>query len=504
MTPAYDDGMTVLLQGEVREVLAGLEAGSVHMAVTSPPFWSLRRYQGLQAVEWGDGTTAALGLEKNVSSYIAHLVECFAAVKRVLRDDGTLWVELNDSYAGSNMTGGTNSFQPSEPMFRHKAVVSPGIKPLDRCGVPERFALAMQADGWFWRDTIIYHHTNAMPESVAGWSWERCRVKVGKSAKAQTMQTSSGPEEMMANPGYNQGVNPNWLAQWADCPGCLKCKANGGYVLHKGSWRTTKAHSYVFMFSKTASYYADGEDVRQSLSPTSSYGGTYQADTKTYNRQGNIGNAGMTIFPNPSGANLRSVWSISSQPMDTMLCAACDRVYSGKEYRRLGKQNGKRICRCGESDFWVSHYAAFPEALVRPMILAGTSARGVCPECGAPWARMIERERPPRSAFTETGKPQDGFVGGASKDGDWVGMGQKLQAWLNEHPLETLGWLPTCKHRDLEPVPATVLDPFVGTGTTSIVAKKLGRRSVGIDLSPEYNRISARRLERTQPGMVLA
>ena len=115
----------------------------------------------------------------------------------------------------------------------------------------------------------------------------------------------------------------------------------------------------------------------------------------------------------------------------------------------------------------------FPPKLVEPCILAGTSERGVCPECGAPWKRVVERVgaevKAPRSAYGHGAGRNDG------------GRSQLVGAATS-----TTGWRPTCTHTDATPVPATVLDPFGGSGTTAMVAQHLGRRAVLIDLNPDY------------------
>jgi DNA modification methylase len=135
-----------------------------------PPYWRLRDY----------GVPGQLGLESTFEEYVARLVEIFREVRRVLKDDGTLWLNLGDSYAGSNMTGGTKSINGRGKklltMFRcgNLRGVSnrdglgkvPGLKPKDLVGIPWRVAFALQADGWYLRSDIIWHKPNPMPESV--------------------------------------------------------------------------------------------------------------------------------------------------------------------------------------------------------------------------------------------------------------------------------------------------------------------------------------------------
>jgi DNA modification methylase len=123
-----------LLIGDCIESMKGLESGSVNTCVTSPPYFGLRDY----------GHEGQIGLEPTPEAFVAKLVEVFREVKRVLRDDGTVFLNLGDSYANN----------------------TPGLKPKDLIGIPWRVAFALQADGWYLRQDIIWHKPNPMPESV--------------------------------------------------------------------------------------------------------------------------------------------------------------------------------------------------------------------------------------------------------------------------------------------------------------------------------------------------
>ena len=150
--------------------------------------------------------------------------------------------------------------------------------------------------------------------------------------------------------------------------------------------------------------------------------------------------------PNGTGRNKRSVWSIATAP------------------------------------FPEAHFVTFPPKLVEPCILAGTSARGVCPSCAAPWERITGRDRQPEAY------PDRKYDRSDPRFATKRNLGQRYQDECAAHPVETFGWRPTCKcgpsHAD--PIPATVLDPFLGAGTTGLVAARLGRDWVGIELSPAY------------------
>src|SRR3990167_6470097 len=151
-----------ILIGDCAEAMRGLPDKSVQCCVTSPPYFGLRDY----------GVDGQIGLEQTPAEFIGRLVEVFREVRRVLRDDGTAWVNLGDSYtSGGRETFGT--FQPDTKQATHPAIKSAkrapqpdGLKPKDLIGIPWRVALALQADGWYLRSDIIWHKPNPMPESV--------------------------------------------------------------------------------------------------------------------------------------------------------------------------------------------------------------------------------------------------------------------------------------------------------------------------------------------------
>jgi site-specific DNA-methyltransferase (cytosine-N4-specific) len=214
MNPYLDDGDLVLYQGDVSETLAGLEAESVHCVVTSPPYWGLRDYgTGLweggdaecdhlkvsdpvravatSGLEGGKKTTghvqegfgascgkcgarrvdSQLGLEPTPDLYLEAMVAVFREVRRVLRADGTCWLNIGDSYASNPAKGASG--QGKETAYlgdgygaENRRDVPPGLKPKDLCMIPARLALALQADGWWLRSQIVWAKPNPMPESV--------------------------------------------------------------------------------------------------------------------------------------------------------------------------------------------------------------------------------------------------------------------------------------------------------------------------------------------------
>lgn len=254
-----------LLQGDCREVLKTLPDSSVNMCCTSPPYFGLRSY-GMGA-ENGE-----IGTEKTPQEYVDKLVAVFREVKRVLRDDGTLWLNLGDSYV-SSPTGGLSSIPSKMTGGRDNQIAASarpdksgfGLSQKQLIGIPWRVAFALQADGWYLRQDIIWHKPNPMPESVT----DRC----------------------------------------------------------------TKAHEYIFLLSKSAKYYFDNDAIKETASyntherqsrakishkcnPDDKKNGIRPKNRKYDPGSGNKNNpsfdAAMAIMP--EYRNKRSVWTVTTKP----------------------------------------------------------------------------------------------------------------------------------------------------------------------------------------------
>ena len=141
--------------GDCIELMRDMPDCSVQCCVTSPPYWGLRDY----------GHDGQIGLEATPEAYVARMVEVFREVRRVLREDGTCWVNLGDSYA-ANRTYQVTPTKWKALSQGQSASVPPGLKPKDLVGIPWRVAFALQADGWWLRQDLIWHKPNPMPESV--------------------------------------------------------------------------------------------------------------------------------------------------------------------------------------------------------------------------------------------------------------------------------------------------------------------------------------------------
>jgi len=219
--------------------------------------------------------------------------------------------------------------------------------------------------------------------------------------------------------------------------------------------RCTKAHEQVFLLAKNERYFYDAEAVkiRQSESTGSRMLRGVSSDHKNVNGAGGQSKHSINQpreygegYDLPSMANRRSVWTVASEP------------------------------------FPGSHFATFPSELIRPMIRAGTSEWGVCPKCLAPWKRVTERRKTFQSGSGKSGNAINGKQNLAASDANSTPDIRKGPCVTTT----TRGWQPTCECWAGEPIPATILDPFGGSGTTGMVARQECRACVMIELNPEY------------------
>ena len=470
---------TTLLEGHVLSVVECLPAGHFHTVVTSPPYWQLRAY-GTPPQTWPDGWVGELGQEPTPEAFVAHLVAVFEAVKRVLRDDGTLWVNLAGSYYsepggqnggpastldGSHNRPGPKAVEANRMLGRAKKGQHPVYKPLDWVDVPGLFARAMQAAGWLWRSDVTWVKPSALPESISGTRWEKCK---GEKVKAGETAPGYGGATKLADPTEQNNVGKVGKAEWADCPGCARCAQTEGLVLRRGSGRPTKSTERILVFAQKPGYYFDQEAVREPASADSHGGGRpgQQAEHTALLGAGHrngVDGSTLTRPADPNGRNLRDWWVLGPEPLKD------------------------------------AHYAAFPSALPERCIKAGTSEWGCCPACGSPWARVVES----RTRYVAYGDGRS-----EAENGKWTAEDRAKGRTSGNVNLKagpvvdstTLGWRPTCPPscpgHGQPPVPARCLDPFGGSGTTALAANRLGRDCTLVELKPQYAALARKRVGR--------
>lgn len=421
-----------ILVGDALEQLRTLPTQSVHCVVTSPPYWGLRDY----------GVVGQLGLEATPQEFVEKVVAIFREVRRVLRVDGTLWLNLGDCYAtgagmvGDHPGGGEQGARWRGDVDRHRDVKRravrdgshcgihtaiaamgpmtqpnrmpiPGLKPKDLVGMPWRVALALQADGWWLRQDNIWAKRNPMPESTRD--------------------------------------------------------------------RTTRAHEYVFHLSKSAEYFYDGvaiEEPQVEHERTRRLKEQAEGLDTVYSLKRDGKEYGQTK-PGRSG---------------TVKTVAARHALALK-----GTRNRRSVWWLGTQPFKEAHFATFPEKLVEPCVMAGTSEKGCCSTCGSPLIRQVkvthEKTRP------------NGCHGPKTEGRQHIPCGS---ARYNERLIarrETVCWVKSCQCELWGGViPCTVLDPFMGSGTTGLVALKRGRRFIGIELNPDYAAMARRRLAPLMPA----
>ena len=240
--------MNLIEFGDCRETMRRWAEQGVkaQMCVTSPPYFGLRSY----LPDGSPDKPMEIGLEETPDQYIARMVEVFRAVRDVLADDGTLWLNIGDSYANDGKWGGSSGGKHAKALHGNTSIgrtkVTTGLKPKDLIGIPWMLAFALRADGWYLRQDIIWHKPNPMPESVR----DRC----------------------------------------------------------------TKAHEYVFLLSKSGRYFFDNEAIKEPetmkpqrrLTPRKANPSAKVHGMPAY-RQAEGGTGG-------GMRNRRSVWTVATRP----------------------------------------------------------------------------------------------------------------------------------------------------------------------------------------------
>ncbi len=426
------------------EFMRDMPDGSINCCVTSPPYWGLRDY----------GVDGQLGLESTPEEYVAKMVAVFAEVKRILRDDGTLWLNLGDSYysdfGGGSGSCSTGNKEALESMGRVRKPNHDTLKRKDLCGIPWKFALALQ-EPVYQCQWCKYEGRESLFGKFLNGSYSICPKCAKRHGHKQPIKTQDG---------------------WYLRQDIIWHKPNPMPESVKD--RCTKAHEYIFLMSKKPMYYCDMDAIKEPLAESSvkrlqqdieSQEGSDRVPGKTNGKMkavtrkpvkqiGIIGeheNRGQSPGPLPHGEtrNKRSVWTVTTKP-----------------YKE-------------------AHFATFPPDLIKPCILAGCPEE-VCKACGEPRQRVVERSGGTigkswhdHSEDKEKGQMQGTYrrLGGYADDSE-----------AQSYKVETTGWTDCGCGAGF--VPGIVYDPFMGSGTTAVVAYQNNRNYIGTELNPEYCKLT--------------
>jgi DNA modification methylase len=297
-----------IIQGDALEVLRSMPDELVQCVVTSPPYWGLRDY----------GIDGQLGLEKKPEEYVEKMVAIFQQVKRVLKKDGTVWLNLGDSYCGSQSNAGavinpdSLSYKGGQrlgmPTGKSVRAEVKGLKPKDLVGIPWRVTFALQADGWYLRSDIIWSKPNPMPESVTD--------------------------------------------------------------------RPTKAHEYIFLLSKNAKYYYDAEAIKEPASHNTNErvarGGKKRLPTDKISG---------TRPKTPKAQSVPTGWNTGDGRHDTIKGRYPKNKNNSSFDAAMAvmpdKRNKRSVWSVNPQAFPEAHFATFPEKLIKPCILAGSREKDI-------------------------------------------------------------------------------------------------------------------------------
>ena len=512
-----------ILNGDALQHLKELLDRSINMCMTSPPYWALRDY----------GVEGQLGLEPTFDEYINKLCDIFDEVKRVLRDDGTCWVNLGDTYGGSGVKG--EGAAKNSLIKAHRdghSNMGNQIKGYDKCLllIPMRFAIEMVNRGWILRNTIIWYKNNCMPSSAK----DRFTVDFEYLfffSKKKNYYFETQYESFRSN-DYD------------------KERMKGPRKEYEGKWSGRNDHENY------------GSNDHENY-------GSPRARTQR-NAIPNTQRA--FVAGNKEGRNKRTVWDINSQPFGESVCLVCGHFDKpkGKQEKEGyfgGENKSERICKSCRSPLTTSHFAIYPEELCETPIRSGCP-EFVCIKCGKPREKIMK----PSEEYKKYLSP-DKIEINKSSLGEYLNKARKtLNISLKEisklFPSETGGltgcvwnWekgenIPTKeqwqklknilklnnkfdeilksyweqeaffktsgdlkkgyqKYKNTTPslqadyqfkeysdcgckaefTSGIVLDPFFGAGTTGLVALKQNKKFIGIELNKVYIKIANARLK---------
>lgn len=483
---------STILHGHVLDMLATLPEESVQMAVTSPPYWGLRKYAGVPDFTWPDGWLGQYGLEPTVSLYVQHTVEVLRAIRRVLRSDGVCFFNLGDSYAGSHCE----------------------LKPKDLCLIPQRVALAAQSDGWWVRSDIIWNKTNPMPESVTDrptdayehilmltksaryyWDAEAVKEPVAESTIGRGPVDFGGAKGRAATFEPNDPNFRNGSEQWGRRFDYTESCANGRNLRNIWAFTTgsfsewTRSDHWLRVRldeAKDGTLRIASTDCQVSGHADFPCGGREDCMSSDISDIGD-GRVPMRELSGDASSKcpalLNPASSLDSKPLGNSLfatdrnnescktglvpvttppCKPCDGISAHTDGKLDSPASVVLNPGTSESRTWPDELGVHSLGQIKHHIV-DKSSLPILPNCTCIFYHKVSRSTSHFAVFPEA-LPEKCILA-ASKEGD------------------------------------TVLDPFAGSGTTGIVATKLGRQSILIEASDEY--IKMIRDRTAQEGMTL-
>lgn len=505
-----------VINADVLAALRSLPDKSVQIVITSPPYLWLRNY----------GVKGQIGLEKTPAEFIAILVAVFREIWRVLRDDGTVWLNMGDSYAGSGKgpTGAdgiqsaekrmgfdkSDSNRGSQKYGLNGGIVPSGWKAGDLRGMPWRLAFALQDAGWWLRTDIIWHKPNPMPESN--------KTRPTRSHEFIFLLTKSGSPLFWTHPerdGVRKKPAPDYIYHNRETMADVREEPAGfktEYFIdtdekRKRVWvRRNQWIGWNYFYDKEAikepvseSYANDQRPLgvlRQKCNNKSKY--PNEGQFQRIKKQDALGNPQHVGFNARWKGNRKTFRGggkyTEGQSFDNSTVVG-NQTHGNDNSNPRPLRNKRDVWRITTKARPEAHFASFPDELPQICIAAGTSEYGCCPACGAPYMRVLKKV--PSTMNIRVRDNAKGVIDQKS------GLGSRYKASEEEIAeysyeknakcegeeagwSETVGWRPTCECQAGDPVPCVTLDPFMGRGTVALVSREMGRSSIGIDLNPEY------------------
>ncbi len=442
--PFWQDSQRTLYCGDCR-TMPELSDESIQMVCTSPPYWGLRKYNGNQDLIWGDRNCEHQWQPYKRPAGGGHPTESAqvgntkADIQRIYDGQGA-WCCLCNAWRGAY------GLEPTPEMYIQHTIE-----------ILREIRRVLRKDG-----VVFWNIGDSYWGSQQGYGTKNPTPK--QASNAGTLDTILSEREPLSK-GKHEILKPKDLCL-IPFHVAIEAQRDGWWIRSVIIWnklnpmpesvtdRPTESHEYILMLTKSARYYWDMEAVREPMTEGwENYAKSGLCKKTTQHKFTSIGLASMTnATMNPNGRNLRSVWIFPTQPYPE------------------------------------AHFATFPKKLPELCIKAATPEIGCCAKCGTPWERIVETKA------MEIRRSEWGELAGnrTASSGTMISPSET----------KTIGWRATCKCNIKPPVPSIVLDPFCGSGTTLEIAAKLGRKSIGYDISEEYCKLALERNRQTVMNFV--